>query len=173
MDWYKTIFEVIDMRSFSNLWYWIALAVVWSTSSHWVIGVPFDLIQRAGRQGGQAETDLQDMVRININRVIYISAVSGMWLIGIVFFILTVLGVLGFVYWVEFCQAVFLLAFPLSIVGALTVRAAHKIHRKGLTGADLRKALHRHRMATQAVGMVAITVTALWGMAQSLTVGVI
>ncbi len=29
MDWYATVFELIDMRSFSNLWYWIALAVVW------------------------------------------------------------------------------------------------------------------------------------------------
>ena len=29
MDLADTIFEVIDMRSFSNLWFWIALAVVW------------------------------------------------------------------------------------------------------------------------------------------------
>jgi hypothetical protein len=47
------VFEVIDMRSFSNLWYWIALAVLWSSTSHWVLGVPFDMIQRARRRAGR------------------------------------------------------------------------------------------------------------------------
>ncbi len=46
--------------SFSNLWYWIALAVMWSSTSHWVLGVPYDMIQRARREGGQAEADLED-----------------------------------------------------------------------------------------------------------------
>nr|MDJ0826631.1 component of SufBCD complex [Rhodobacter sp.] len=69
MNWYDTVFELIDMRSFSNLWYWIALAVLWSTSSHWILGVPFDLVQRASRYGGEAEVDLTDLVRINVNRV--------------------------------------------------------------------------------------------------------
>ena len=47
LDWYQSIFELIDMRSFSNLWYWIALAVMWSTASHWVLGVPWDMVIRA------------------------------------------------------------------------------------------------------------------------------
>ena len=55
MDWYNVIFELIDMRSFSNLWYWIVLAVLWSTASHWVLSVPFDMISRAKRQGGAAQ----------------------------------------------------------------------------------------------------------------------
>ncbi len=55
------------MRSFSNLWYWIALAVTWSTASHWVLGVPFDMVLRARRHGGDAERDLEDMVRVNVS----------------------------------------------------------------------------------------------------------
>ena len=48
------------MRSFSNLWYWIALAVLWSTVSHWVLGVPFDMVQRAApATAGRRETDLE------------------------------------------------------------------------------------------------------------------
>ena len=53
MDLHLRIFEVIDMRSFSNLWYWIMLAVIWSSTSHWVLGVPHDMFIRARRQGGQ------------------------------------------------------------------------------------------------------------------------
>ena len=66
MDWYGTVFELIDMRSFSNLWYWIALAVTWSSASHWVLGVPWDMAIRARKgQGAQAMHDFEDMVRIN------------------------------------------------------------------------------------------------------------
>lgn len=85
MDWYQTLFEMIDMRSFSNLWFWIALAVMWSTASHWVLGVPFDMVLRARRYGGEAQADLEDIVRINVNRLLYISQVSGLWLLGLGF----------------------------------------------------------------------------------------
>ncbi len=47
------IFDLIDMRSFSNLWYWIALAVTWSSTSHWVLGVPFDMVLRARRKAAR------------------------------------------------------------------------------------------------------------------------
>ena len=70
LDWYKIVFELIDLRSFSNLWYWIMLGVVWSMASHWVLGVPFDMIQRARRDGGQAEQDLEALVRINTQRML-------------------------------------------------------------------------------------------------------
>ncbi len=171
MDWYSTVFELIDMRSFSNLWYWIALAVVWSSTSHWVLGVPYDMIQRAARHGGEAEIDLEDMVRINCNRMLYIAGVSGLWLLGIGAAVLTSLAMLAFWYWVEFAQAVFLLAFPMTLVALLSLNSARIIHDRQLGGTDLRKRLNRHRISTQVIGMVAIFVTALFGMYQNLAVG--
>ncbi len=173
MDWYETVFELIDMRSFSNLWYWIALAVMWSSASHWVIGVPFDIVQRAKRHGGTAEVDFLDLVRINVNRITYISALSGMWLLGLVSCLLTMLGGLGFVYGIEFCQAVFLLALPMSLVALLTVRMAHKLQ-PALAEQDadrIHQLLNRHRFVTQAIGMLAIFVTAFWGMWQNMQLG--
>jgi len=171
VDWYSAVFELIDMRSFSNLWYWIALAVVWSSTSHWVLGVPYDMIQRAARHGGEAETDLEDMVRINCNRLIYIAGVSGLWLLGLVSGLLTSLAILGFWYGVEFAQAVFLLAAPMTLVGALSLNAAAQIRARGLRGEALRMRMHRHRVHTQIVGMVAIFITALWGMYQNMSIG--
>ena len=173
MDWYSAVFELIDMRSFSNLWYWIALAVVWSTTSHWVIGVPFDMLQRAARHGGQAEADLEAMVRINCNRVLYIAGVSGLWLVGIASGFLTALALLGFLYGVEFAQAIFLLAAPMTLVGLLSVNAAHVIHDGALSGAALRKRMTRHRVHTQIIGMISIFITALWGMYQNMSIGVL
>jgi len=172
LQWHQSVFELIDMRSFSNLWFWIALAVLWSTTSHWVLGVPYDLIQRAGRKGGQAMEDLHDLTRVNVNRILFIAGQSGTVLMVFVPFVVTVLGLLGFFYRVEFCQALFLMALPLSIVAALSWRTAYRIQTHGFQDETLIKTLRRHRMAVQAVAMLAIFSTGMWGMYQLLSVGV-
>lgn len=170
MDWSRALFQVIDLRSFSSLWYWMAVAVVWSSVSHYVLGVPYDMIQRARRNGGQAEQDLHDMVRICVNRLLHISHAAGMILLGFVSFILTSLGILGFWYGAELAQAVFLIAFPLSIVGAMSLASARGIAAAAPTGEALYTALNRHRFLTQTIGMIAIFITAMYGMYQNLDV---
>lgn len=171
LDFYQTIFEVIDMRSFSNLWFWIAVAVIWSSASHWVIGVPYDMVLRARRHGDQALTDLEDLVRINVNRILYIAQVSGMWILGFSFFFMTMLFLLAVFYQFEFAQAVLLLAFPLSLVAALSVSTAQQIREESATGETLYKRLTRHRIYTQIIGMVSIFITSMWGMYQNLYTG--
>lgn len=171
MNWTTTLFEVIDMRSFSNLWFWIALAVVWSTVSHWVLGVPFDMIQKARKIGGQAEIDLHDLVRINVNRLLYIGQVSGLVLLASLAFLLTSLGILAFAYDVEFAQAVFMLAFPLTLVGAMSLSTSQVIAREQPHGEALYARLSKHRVITQLIGMISIFVTAMYGMYQNLAVG--
>lgn len=167
-DIYRTITEVIDLRSFSNLWFWIALAVVWSTAAHYVLGVPYDMVTRARRHGGEAEEDLRDLVRVHVNRLLYIADGAGLWLMGLACFLLTTLAILGFGYGIEFAQALFLLGFPLSIVFALSVRTARRIRQAD--GEGLHQTLARHRMKVQAIGVVSILVTAMWGMWQNMVV---
>ena len=174
MNWYQSVFELIDMRSFSNLWFWIALAVMWSSTSHWVLGVPWDMAQRARKEeSGQGVIDFEDLVRIYTNRILYIADTSGLLLAGFICFILTVLVLLGFVYGQEFAQAVFLLGFPLSIVALMSVATARRIQDESLRGEALYKRLYRHRMLTQFVGIASIFVTAMWGMLQNMSVGVL
>ncbi len=173
LDWYSTVFELIDMRSFSNLWFWIALAVMWSSVSHWVLGVPYDMVLRARRVGGQAERDLEDIARVNVNRLLYIARVSGPWIVGLLFFLLSSLAILGFIYRVEFAQALFLLGAPMSAVAVLNTRTAHRIKREKAHGLLLHKRLTRCRLYTQMIGTLSIFVTALWGMYQNLSLGVL
>lgn len=174
MDLYDTVFELIDMRSFSNLWFWIALAVTWSSASHWVLGVPWDMAIRARKgRSAQAMTDFEDMVRININRLLYLVQESGLLMAGITAFILTTLVLLGFVYHNEFAQALFLLGFPLLLVWGLSVRMAQRIAVQGWTGAALIKRLQTHRLIIQVIGMVSIFVTAMWGMYQNMNANIL
>ena len=171
MDWYLTVFELIDMRSFSNLWYWIGLAVMWSTVSHWVLGVPFDMVQRAKRQGGEAAEDLEAMVRICLNRMRYIERVAGLWVLGLGSAVLTTLFSLGFLYDVEVAQAIFLLGFPLAIVSIMSLATARRIQRNDAQGELLYRMISRHRFWTQVIGMISIFVTAVWGMGQNMAIG--
>ena len=169
LDLFITINEMLDLRSFSNLWFWIALAVMWSTASHWVLGVPYDMVVRAARHGGEAEDDLHDLVRINVNRVLYIADVSGLILITLVFFLLTSLVLLGFFYDLQIAQALFLLGFPMSIVWVLALRTARFIRAEQLSGLMLRKTLWRLRLWTQIIGMISIFVTSVWGIYSTLS----
>lgn len=171
MDWYQTIFELIDMRSFSNLWYWIALAVMWSSASHYVVGVPYDMVLRARREGGASMEEVEAMARVNVNRYLIISKVSGLWLLAFASFVITGLGILGFYYGIEFSQAVFLLMAPMSIVGIMTLSAARLIQDKELAGEDLLKRLARHRLHVQLIGMFSIFITAMYGMYVNMNVG--
>ena len=167
VNWYQTVFELIDMRSFSNLWFWIALAVMWSSASHWVIGVPFDTILRARRVGGQSEIDLEDLMLINTIRLLYIGRVSGLCLLALACFVLTGLAIVGFVYGIEFAQAVFMLLFPMSLIGLMSLSTAARIQEEDARGELLCKRLIRHRIWTQVIGMISIFVTSLWGMFQN------
>ena len=173
MSWYDTVFEVIDMRSFSNLWYWIALAVLWSSVSHWVLGVPFDMILRARRDkddAGEAMHDLNDLVRVNVNRILYIAEVSGVWLILFGSAVLTGLGVMAVLYDVEFAQAVLFLALPVTLLGLMSVGTARRIRANASAGRDLIRRLMMHRLLTQLLGVLSIFVTAMYGMYRNLYV---
>ncbi len=173
VELFETVFEVIDMRSFSNLWYWIALAVLWSSTSHWVLGVPFDMIQRARREDGQAQADVEDLVRINAGRLIHLVDQGAVILVALGFFWLTVLGVLAFVYDVEFAAAVFLMMAPMSLVVWLSVRVCRRLLAGENTGAELHRRLIVHRRWTQVIGMLAIFVTAMYGTWQNISLSIL
>ena len=86
----RRFLKLIDMRSFSNLWFWIVLAVLWSSGQPLGAGhVPYDLmVLRAQTQlGGAGSRSIwKIIVRINVNRLLYIAQVSGLWLLGFIVF---------------------------------------------------------------------------------------
>jgi len=170
VDWSNTILQVIDMQSFSSLWYWILVALLWSTVANRVMGVPSDMIHRASNKGGQAEIDLADLVRINVNRQLNTAAVAGIWLLGLISFFLTTLAALGFIYQIELAQAVFLVLFPMTLVGAYTLSTSRLIAATNPQGDDLCAILMRQKFWTQIIGMVSIFCTALYGMFHNLAV---
>jgi hypothetical protein len=164
LDLIDIILDLIELRTFSNIWYWLAVTVTWATVSHWVIGVPFDMIYRARRQGGQAAQDLETLTAINVRRLMTITGTPAAVLAAMGAFFITAAGMLGFVYGLEMAQGLFCLAFPLVFVGALTLRTCRRFAVDQPTGTDLAKALFRLRFWIQFIAMIAIFCTALLGM---------
>ncbi len=169
LQWYDILFELIDFRSFSNLWYWLALSVIWSSASHWVLGVPYDLIRRA-RRSEEAQRDLEDLLRVNVHRLLFYTRGAGVLSVAGMAFVLSAMVVLA-VMGIEFAQAVLCILLPMLPVLALRIRLALQFERGAHGSADLDRVLSRHRATVQVIGMCAIFFTALFGMYQNLRLG--
>ena len=160
--------EVIDIRSFSSLWFWIVLALTWFSASHWVIGIPYDLIQRARRNGGQDARDLEVLMKINARRFFNLSTTPGLWVLGGCCAGLSSLALLGFTYQIELAQALFLLSFPLALITLVSLRTVRVVLSENQLSEVLYQRLWKHRVTTQIIGLAAIFVTATWGMYHNL-----
>nr|WP_213395046.1 hypothetical protein [Yoonia sp.] len=154
---------LIDFRTFSNIWYWLAVMVTWAVATHWVIGVPFDIVMRARRQGGQAAQDLEMLVAINLRRLLTLSGTPAVILVGIGAFVVTAAAMLGFVYGLELAQGLFCLVFPLVFVALLTWRSCQRLALDQQTGPALIRALVRLRFWIQLIAITALFCTALLG----------
>lgn len=168
LNFFDLVSDVISLRSFSSLWYWITLAVMWSSLSHWVMGIPYHIIQNARRGQADSLRDLQVLAEINTRRILEFAAVSGSVMVGMSCFVVTSLVVLGWGYGVEFAQAVALLLVPLVLVTALSVRTARRLQANGFD--DLDGPLRMHRRVVQILAILSIFVTSFWGMFINVTV---
>lgn len=164
MGWHGSVFTLIDLRSFSNIWFWLVVAASWSALTHNPLGVPFDMVLRARRQGGEALRDLEAMVAIQIRRRQQILSTAGVALVAGWAAVLAALAVLGFGYGMELAQALTLLSVPMTLVGLLRLRLMARIAQEATAGEQLCRRLTWHRTGVQATGLVAILITALWGM---------
>ncbi len=168
MNIWKLITQMVDMRSFSSLWFWMAIAVYWSLSSHWVLGVPQDMIHRARRIGGEAVSDLETLVRINSQRILHYAREATVPLIAVATFILTVLLTLSVFYRIELAEALLCFFIPAILQMLLSIRTSRLIEGGEGMGDAMFRRLFRHRITIQVLGMFAIFVTALFGMYHNL-----
>ena len=169
MNWNDALFQVISLHTFSSVWYWLAMAVTWSMISHWILGVPFDMIFRAKRYGGEAEADLEVLVALNVRRLNNLSEVAGIWILGFASFVLSALFTAGFLYDFELAQGLFLLAMPMSVTGLITTQQSRRFATKQPAGQALCAALLRIRFWFQVIAVFSIFVTAMFGMYRTLS----
>lgn len=168
---------LLGSRSFGTIWFWIVLAVVWTTAARNVLGVPPDIFRRVPRQGAAdddpASLALLDWLSMTLPRW-RIGNREGVWLLGIVTFLATVLVLLGFGYGLEMAQALVFLLLPVILVMVLGIRLARHLRpllaraQSGAIGAgqaatEAANRMRRHRFVLTVVSAFAVVVTAFWG----------
>lgn len=164
MDWTETISRVIELRTFSSIWYWLVVIVTWAIGSHWLVGVPFDLLFRARKSAPQEIADLEAIVDVNVRRFTGLMDFAGPFLLGLLVFVLTACLMAGFYYGIEMAQGLFILGAPISLVIWLNVRVAYQLRAQPLRGADLVNRLFKMRLWSQTIGIIAIFCTSMYGM---------
>src|SRR5690606_37373171 len=100
--------------------------------------------------------DVEDLVRININRLLHVVDQGALVLVAVSAFWLTTLLVMAFWYDIEFAQAVVFLAAPMLLVVWFSVRASRRIVAEAATGEALHRRLNIHRRIVQVIGMISI-----------------
>ncbi|TQS72807.1 component of SufBCD complex [Rhodobacteraceae bacterium] len=161
---------MIDTRSFSSIWYWGLLAIMWSLAGIRILGVPFDQVIRYRTAPASAGHDLLMHAKAEVSRRQGAGGIGAIGLTAVVCFVLSMIFMLGFIYKIELSQAVFFLALPQAILAASGARTRLRLASAvAEQRADLvAQILSRRRRNIQLLGLLFILLTAFWGMLHTL-----
>lgn len=171
LNLFSLIASQIDHRSFSSLWYWIVIALLWMGLTRSALGVPYDLLARARRLGGQTQLDVEALARIHAERYIYYWSRGKTFQVAVLGFVVSGLLVLAIGFHFEFAQAVLFILLPLAMVAASSLRGAMRILTDCGQGDALHQLMWRHRLFVQLIGFVFIFLTAIFGLIHNVTAG--
>ncbi len=147
--------QTFAAASFQSIWYWVLHVVVWSLACYRTLGVPHDMLLRAGRLP-EVAARIDTLAAIAAARIGGVYDHFGVPLAAAAGFLLAALGALGFVSRIEVAQAAFLLALPLCVIGYSKLRLALAVRRRGLAGPALVLALSRRRVWHQFIAVLAM-----------------
>lgn len=164
-----TILDLIDLRSFSNVWYWLFLGVTWSRILNQPLGIPIDLIRAARGEDDAARDRLAVLTEIMVQRYLDHRQGLGVVLVAGWAFVLSALVILSVGYGLEIAQALLILVFPLAVVAGLMGWAACYLAGANVTVDALPGLLLRLRLGLQLLALVTIFFSAVWGMYHNLS----
>ncbi len=177
----NSLIGFLDSRSFMTIWYWLALVGLWSATGRNIMGIPSDIVARAraalasGQGDDPAVMTLLDWLSLVLPRW-RLGPTEGAVFLGLTSFGLTSLAVLGFVFWLELAQAVFLLLMPFWLLFWMRVRLARRVTPvvdaaqlgqipPEKAARDAARAMTWHRRWVTVLSMVSVLATVLWGSA--------
>lgn len=154
--------EAVSLRSFSTLWYWIALAAFWAHSLRAVMGLPHKMVARARLD--EAGLDLLEaaaQVQAHYRRAIWQR--GQVWITALLGAALGALTVLAFAYGIELAAALWFIAVPALVFAGLDLRMARQILAQKGQGAALVQLIFRFNIYRQLIAMASILVTVCYG----------
>ena len=160
--------EIVNSRSFTSIWYWVVFALLWTRATHWTLGVPYKDLQNARSFGGQYATDFRIQIQINVRKTLAVYERHSLVLTVSLSFLLGMVFTLGFHFYIQMMQAIFLLMMSQIMVSVLSIHLAKRIRNQKYVGDKLYSAYLLHRRTKQCLGAIAIFFAAFLGVSQTL-----
>lgn len=151
--------EIMNLESLWTLWFWIMHVIAWSMTSHFVLGVPFDVIVQANREKDEAGPwtfHADAMIRASVFRVVSYFRKMGTVIVGVWSFLIGSLLTFAILFQNEFCMAALTFMLPLTAIYAVSIRWALWIDGTELGPTELRQAVRRLRFWVQLFGVIAV-----------------
>ncbi|MEO0388213.1 MAG: hypothetical protein AAF281_11895 [Pseudomonadota bacterium] len=167
--------RLMDFDSLWTLWFWITHVMAWSLTSHFTMGVPFDMVVQANREqnkNGPWTTHCDAMIRASIFRLNAVFDRFGTAIVATWSFLIASLATSGVFFQIEFALALVTLLGPLTIIFSLTTWQARRMGAADLSPAGLRDGVRRLRFWNQVCGVVGIVLAAtaaVWNIARTVT----
>ncbi|MBA4489714.1 hypothetical protein [Paracoccus sp. S1E-3] len=172
------ILSILDARSFSSPWFWLALLAVWTYSGRRMVGIPVDVLAHAAaalrKKPGADSAEvfaLLDWMSLTVPRW-QIGARSAAVLSGLICFGVSALAVLGFRYGLEMAQALTLILLPQAVLLALRFRLAGQLHwvleaahlgqPAPEAATEALRRINRYRLVYAIISVLAVVATTLW-----------
>jgi hypothetical protein len=152
---FELLDDAISRRSFTSLWYWIAVAVFWILMTRQVMGLPLDMVLRA-KSGGAALKALEDMAHLQAQRLMSYWSRGQTAISAAMAALVAMLSMLAFWYQIELAKALWFLLVPWLLIMALSLRMARQILHGAGHGDDLLKLAQHFRLYLQGIGVVFI-----------------
>ncbi len=169
---WDVIASAISMRSFSTLWYWIAVAAFWAWATRQVMGVPHDVVARA-RRGADQMQQLEIWAQMQARRLAYFWQRGQIFIVAIAGSTLGLTTVLAFGYGMELAQALWFVLAPMVVISAMSVRLAIRVLGEDGHGNALLRVMFRFRIYTQVLSFVFIFANVIFAFFQMLTQGLL
>lgn len=177
---FDSLIGVLASRSFSTIWFWLALIGMWSATGRTVLGVPTEVLARArsairrGEPEGAHVITLLDWLSLTLPRW-RLGPREGAMFLGLTSFLLSSLAIMGFSFGLELAQALTLVGLPFWLLFWLRVRLARRLTPLLAAAQDGQapvseaatnavRQMVRHRLWVTLLSMAAVLVTLLWGM---------
>lgn len=170
VQWYEILLSPISLRSFSSVWFWIALAGFWTVQNRHVMGVPFDRVLAAREGDDDAGAEALTLARLHVRR--RLRRADGVMRVAVAAFAASTAVALA-VSGLELAQAVALMLLPWLWIETLRQRLAHRLAEDAPDAAALVRHLILHRLTVQAITGAAIFVTVLWGAWRNLSLSIL
>ncbi|GHA41525.1 hypothetical protein GCM10008927_02350 [Amylibacter ulvae] len=154
--------QILELKSFFNIWYWLFLAFIWSRATYFTLGVPLHDARLGHEREGVYMHDFEELMRINTGHTVEAFDQYGVAVMAVIAFLLASAATLGFGFRMEIMQAIFLLMAPLTGATLFSVRFAYRIQAEKITGQSLYTAYVVHRRIKQIFGMLSMIVTSVW-----------